>query len=79
MLKEFIAKMPIDIITKTKIYNNKVIIPMKIDNTSFYNDHKTAIKDITFTTEKAIFIASKHNTNNKIKTSIDLLNSKIRF
>lgn len=78
MLNDFIAKQDINLIKKIEIYGNRILFPIKIDSNSFYKEFNTEIISDNFTTEKALFVASKYDKN-KSRTSMDLLNAKIRF
>lgn len=78
-LKDFIAKQPMNIIVRTEIEDNKVILPVSIDTKAFYKDFSNEINSEGLTPEKAIFIATQNLENNKMKTSIDLLNSRLKF
>lgn len=78
MLNDFISKQDINIIKKIEIYDDKVIFPMKINVDEFYKEFSEMIKNNEFTTEKALFVASKYNKD-KAKSSIDLLNAKLKF
>lgn len=78
MLNDFIAKQDINLIKKIEIYDYKILFPIKIEVDDFYKEFTTEINSSNFTTEKALFIASKYNKN-KSKTISDLLNSKLHF
>lgn len=77
-LKDFISKLPIDKIAKVEITQNRIVLPTNIDATSFYNDFKTNIKSPTLTDEKAIYACATIEKSKYI-SSIDLLNSELRF
>lgn len=79
ILKDYLAKLPIEVIKKIEVFDNKITLPIKIDITEFYKLFKTEIKQPTLTVEKAIFVANKYLSDVKFKSSIDLLNSKLRF
>lgn len=78
ILKDFISKLPVDIIIKTEFLDNKITLPFNIEPSKFYKDFKDNIKANTLTDEKALFVCSMVEQTN-FKTSIDLLNSKLRF
>lgn len=78
MLNDFIAKQDINLIKKIEIYNNKILFPIKIEADKFHKEFNTKINTNEFTTEKALFIASKYEKNKSI-SSIDMLNAKLRF
>lgn len=58
MLKDFIAKLPIDVISQTEIEVDKILLPTKVNATEFYKEHKEQIEKTEFTSEKAIYLAS---------------------
>lgn len=78
-LKDFIAKQPMNIIVRTEIEDNKVILPVNIDTKAFYKDFSNEINSEGLPPEKAIFIAAQNLDNSGMKTSIDLLNSRLKF
>lgn len=77
-LKDYIAKQPIDVIIKTEIEENKVILPIEIDVKEFYKAFKNEIDSDQFTPEKAIYIASIEKPKPFIN-SRSLLNSRLHF
>lgn len=59
MLNDFIATLPIDVIRKVEVEDDKIVIPAKIDSKEFYKKHKEEIDtDIGFSAERAIYIVS---------------------
>jgi len=76
--KDFLSKQPMKVIVNTEITDIKVKLPIEVDSKSFYNQFSNEIESSDFTTEKAIFIASKEKTSSMIY-SRSLLNSKIHF
>lgn len=75
---DFISKLPIGVIVKTEILDNKITLPSKIDPIKFYQDFNTEIKASTLTTEKALFVCSMIEQT-PFLSSRDLLNSKLKF
>ena len=72
MLNDFIAGLPIDVIRKVEIEDEKIFIPTKIDSNEFYKKHKEQIEDdTTLTPEKAIYLTSL--TEPKARKSISQL------
>jgi len=72
MLNDFIAGLPIDVIRKVEIEDEKIFIPTKIDSNEFYKKHKEQIEDdTTLTPEKAIYLTSL--TEPKSRKSISQL------
>ena len=73
MLNDFIAKLPIDVIRKVEIEDDKVFIPTTIDRNEFYKNHQQAIENQeSLTPEKAIYLASVNSTNRR-KSIAELL------
>lgn len=58
MLNDYLAKLPKSVIVDIEITDDKVVIPTKINEDEFYNLFKDEIEAETFTTEKAIYLAS---------------------
>ena len=59
MLNDFIASLPIDVIRKVEIEDEKIFIPTKIDSNEFYKKYKDQVEsDRGLTDEKAIYLAS---------------------
>ena len=59
MLKDFIASLPIDVIRKVEIEDEKIFIPTKIDSNEFYKKYREEVESIQgLTEEKAIYLAS---------------------
>lgn len=59
MLNDFIAGLPIDVIRKVEVEDEKIFIPTKVDSSEFYKKHKDQIEDnSTLTPEKAIYLTS---------------------
>lgn len=61
-LKNFLAKLSLKAILDTEITPQKVQVPTKIDTQSFYRDHKAQIETTGLTTEKALYVASAHQS-----------------
>lgn len=78
ILNDFISKLPIEIIIKTKILDTKIILPIKVDPIKFYEDFSVEIKTEQLTPEKAIFVASLVDRQPYL-TSFDILTSKLVF
>ena len=78
MLKNYISKLPIDTITKIRLYEDKIVFPVDIQPNKFYKDFTAEIKSDSFTDEKALYIASQYKQLPFIDAS-DLLNSKLRY
>lgn len=57
-LKDFIAKLPIETIQKTNIYENKITLPTEVNKLDFYKNFKNRIEQNTLTNEKAIYVVS---------------------
>lgn len=60
MLKNFIARLPIDVITQIEIDETKVSIPSQIDPVDFYKEHRDEIESSGLTSEKAIYLAARN-------------------
>lgn len=59
MLNDFIASLPIDVIRRVEIEDEKIFIPTKIDANEFYRKYKDQVESINgLTDEKAIYLAS---------------------
>lgn len=59
MLKDFLSKLPIDVIRKIEIEEDKIFIPTKINSEEFYKKFSNEIEDADgLTDEKAIYLAS---------------------
>lgn len=59
MLKDFIASLPIDVIRRVEIEDEKIFIPSKIDANEFYKKYREEVESIRgLTEEKAIYLAS---------------------
>lgn len=78
MLKDFISKLPIDVIVKTEITDERVTLPTAIDALSFYKEFSKEVDDPTLTAEKAIYIASSH-ASASTPSYQELLNKKLVF
>lgn len=78
ILKDFISKLPIDIIVKTQILPSKIFLPTIVNNVKFYNTFSANINSSTFTDEKAIYIGSILEQRTYISAQ-DLLNSHLAF
>lgn len=78
MLKDFIAKQPINVIIKTEITSNRVVLPVKVDPDAFHNKFQNEIESVNLTPEKAIYLASI-NGKKEYVDSTALLNSKLKF
>ena len=78
MIKDFIAKQPIDVIVDTDITDTRVVLPVTINPSGFYTDFHPEIHSPTLTTEKAIYVAASQETK-PIQTSTDLLNRWLKF
>jgi len=72
MLKNFLAKLPINTLIDTEITSNRILIPVDIDSKDFYKNNSNAIESNTFTDEKAIYIVSTETLRPFI-TSTNLL------
>ena len=78
MIKDFIAKQPIDVIVDTDITDQRVVLPITVEPNGFYTDFHPEIHSPNLTTEKAIYVAATHETK-PIQTSNDLLNRWLKF
>ena len=59
MLNDYIASLPIDVIRKVEVDEEKIVIPIKVDSGEFYKKHKENIeKTDELTPEKAIYLTS---------------------
>lgn len=73
MLNDFIATLPIDVMRKVEIEEEKIFIPAKIDSNEFYKKYKDDIEaGRGFSDEKAIYLAST-NTPQPRKSISSLL------
>ena len=55
MLKDFIASLPIDVIRRVEIEDEKIFIPSKIDTNEFYKKYREEVESTRgLTEEKAI-------------------------
>lgn len=74
-LKDFIAKLPIEIIQKTNIYENKITLPTEVNKLDFYKKFKNRIEQNTLTNEKAIYVVS--NSKSHLESINNILLKKI--
>ncbi len=59
MLNDFIASLPIDVIRRVEIEDEKIFIPSKIDANEFYKKYREEVESTQgLTEEKAIYLAS---------------------
>lgn len=78
MLKDFLAKQPIDVIINTEISDTRVVLPIKVEPDGFYRLHKDNIEDTNLTPEKSIYVGSTHESQ-PYQSASALLNSKIKY
>ena len=74
-LKDFIAKLPIETIQKTNIYENKITLPTEVNKLDFYKKFKNRIEQNTLTNEKAIYVVS--NSKSYLEPINNILLKKI--
>lgn len=68
MLKNFIARLPIDTIKQVEIEDDKVTIPTQVNPMEFYKEHRTEVESLSLTPEKAIYLAA----SNSPKTTLSI-------
>lgn len=73
MLKDFISKLPLDVIIKTELENNRVFLPSKIDPAAFYKEHKSEVNQNSLTEEKALYLAAMHEPKKYIPAETILM------
>lgn len=78
MLKNYLAELPMNVLKKTRITSTQVTVPTRIDPIEFHKLMRDQINKPELTPEKAIFIAARE-TRQGYKTSINLLNSKLKL
>lgn len=78
MFNDFLSTQPLEVLSKTDITDERIMLPVKVDPDEFYGTFKDNIDVTTFTTEKAIYIAAMHEKET-FKKSKDLLNSRIKY
>ena len=78
LLKDYVATLPIEVITKTEITDTSITLPHNVDAAKFYSNFKNSIKVPEFTAEKAIFAASAVKRSDYI-SSTDLLVARLYF
>lgn len=78
MLKTYLARLPMDILKKTRVTSTHVTVPTKIDPVEFHDLMRSNINKLELTPEKAIFIVARE-VKQGYKTSINLLNSKLKL
>jgi len=74
-LKDYIAKLPIEIIQNINIYEHKITLPIEVNKIDFYKKFKNKIEQNTLTNEKAIYVASQ--TKKTLESIQNLLLKKI--
>ncbi len=75
MLNDYISGLPIDVIIKTEIEDQKAIMPTNIDAADFYKLHAEDIDVNSLTSEKGIYVASSR-PRPKYVSAIDMVNRR---